>query len=131
VHRAELPGQLLLGEGLPLPVAADYPLVRVTAPNGATVVWGNERPVLWNGAATAGYYQVTLVNRDGGEAVYAVGVNAGNLVESDISRQEWVREKRVSGATSSLGTERQVDLRPWLLILALFFLLMEARLAWR
>jgi hypothetical protein len=78
-----------------------------------------------------GIYEFELTGRDGEAETRWLGVNAGDVSESDLTAGGWLANaetQTVSPAATSGGT---FDLTPWLLGLAVLLLVLEGWLAWR
>ena len=134
-RRPVVPENLLLDRQIPLPALEDYQLLRVTAPGAESVEYRQNWPAAWEDTSIPGTYLIELQDANGELSAHAVGVNAADEEESDLSPKEWSRS--VAGSTSSATSsgsvveERQVNLMPYLLGLVIFLLVIEAALAWR
>ncbi len=124
------PQQLALGSALSLPAAAQVTSLTIQPPEGSPVRFGAERPPAWEGAVRPGLYRVTASDPTGQTDGFIVGVNAGDLSESNITPGRF----QTGGGTDTPGaaeTEQPVSLAAYLVALAGLLLLAEAWLAWR
>lgn len=79
-----------------------------------------------------GTYSLEYTDGLGEVRTYAFGVNAGDGGESDIAPQSWRFEIETDQAELDYGLQMiEVNLGPWLLMLAVGLLLLEAWRAWR
>ena len=127
---ASLPPQTALGEALLLPPAERYPEIRIVDPAGLETILGSARPNAWQDLRTPGIYTIHLQDLEGGETRFALGVNAGDLNESDITPGDWPAGI-VSPPLPVSQIEQPVSLVPWLIGAILLLLLFEAWPAWR
>lgn len=127
-----LPGQIGTGQPLPLPNASLYPTIDLSGAQGETVTFAAERPAAWTTTLEPGLYRLQLTKYDGAVAAVAVGVNAGGSRESAIRRGDWTQDSGIVQAQPASSAQRRViNLMPWLLLIALLLLLVEAWPAWR
>jgi hypothetical protein len=133
VGKVTLPTSLPAGEALPLPPPEGYPRLRILPPTGEAVTLAANRPAVWPDTLEPGIYRLDLTDLDGRVHSVAVGVNAGDAIESAIGPQAWTAGPADGTLTASAPVEtvRTVNLMPWLVGLAVLFLILEARLAWR
>jgi len=140
LHQAPLPIHVQAGEPIRLPARGEFYSMDVTSPAGGSPVdFDTNWPQNWTDTATPGFYQFSMIENDGSATDYFVGVNAGDLEESDLQPQEWLASLAQPGATVSgspaltPGEEeaRRLELTPWLLGLAILGFFLEAYLAWR
>jgi hypothetical protein len=127
---AAFPGQLSLGSPLELPAPGQAASLTVQPPAGEPVRFGAQHPAEWAGATAPGLYRVSLTDPNGLALAYLVGVNAGDLAESDISPGRFATSEGLAAA-GTVETQQPVSLASWLLGLAGLLLLLEAWLAWR
>ena len=128
--RTNLPGQIPIGGSLFLPSGNIYPRISISPPEGNVEVLESDRPLQWSNAKDPGFYDFTLTDVDGGVHLHTVGVNAGNMTESDIRPRDWVSNHIQNNRTQTVETNQDLNLMPWLLGLTILLLLLEARLAW-
>lgn len=131
VSALDIPGQVETGALLPLPDAVSYPHIRLTLPEVEPINLADERPDTWTDTLQPGLYTLDLVAADGQEQVVGVGVNAGNLTESAISRGDWPVDREAPIAPEVVSAQRLLNLMPWLLATAVILLVLEAMVAWR
>jgi hypothetical protein len=125
-----LSGQAVVGAALELPDPEAFPMIQIQPPEGETIVLDSSRAPTWAGAQTVGIYVLTLTDLNGAERLAYLGVNAGDVAESNLLRQaELVRRPDSAGTTRSETVD--VSLQPWLLAAAVVLLMVEAYLAWR
>jgi hypothetical protein len=129
----EYPAALRLGEVVPLWPASQFPQVSIVFPEGEEVELGPDHASTWDGAVQPGSYRVTFTDVDGGETSFALGINAGAFGESNLEPREWTKEAaQLPVQTTGVDSiAQQLDLTPWVLLLALLVLFWEAWLAWR
>lgn len=127
-----LPKNIKSGEKIALPLEDDFPRLMVSKPAGEVVEFTSDRPLDWSDTLEQGVYFFELIDFDGRQNRYAIGVNAGSEVESDIRTQDWISnfDGQIAG-TLRTDADQTVNLMPWLLAIATLLLLMEAWLAWR
>ena len=79
-----------------------------------------------------GLYKLTSTDKYGQPVEAVFGVNQGDLAESDITPRDW-RIGYIEDLKETAGEEQQIDvaLGPWLLAVAVVFLVLEAWRAWR
>lgn len=125
------PGAIRAGEALSFPPAGQYARVQITTPAGQVEKWGSDQPDQYFPAAGPGVYGIETQDENGVVRKTWLGVNAGDLQESDIRpRAEGTDSGQSAQADGGVET-RPVSLSPWLLGAALFLLAVEAWLAWR
>jgi len=127
-----LPGAIKPGETIPLPPASDFPTVLMTTPGGNRLDLSAARADRLFNAADLGIYEIELVDLDGGRKNFSLGVNAGDLEESNIEPQPW--RLRMTFNTPEIRPqvmEIPLNLTPWLLAFATLILILEAWIAWR
>ncbi|MBE0699963.1 MAG: VWA domain-containing protein [Anaerolineaceae bacterium] len=129
--RSPLAAQIHVGEKLNLPEPGSYRSVAVTPPEQAPAVFQREWPLAWEATNTAGTYSLELEGADGIKNSYSIGVNAGSLLESDITPRDWARQASAELSASGQGTSQDLSLAPWILALAILILFWEASVAWR
>lgn len=78
-----------------------------------------------------GFYEVEVIDLKGETTQVQIGVNAGTRQESNPNPQSWVNDWQISQTEEGLTEFNPVDITPWLLTLALLFLFIEVRWAWR
>ncbi len=126
-----LPEQVSTGAALQLPLDENYPVITVIRPDEEEVVLDYERTTDTITALLPGLYRVEMENVNGKWAIYQVGVNAGSLLESELTPQTWTTFLGENSAAEAVPARQAADLTPWLLALACIFLMVEARIAWR
>lgn len=80
----------------------------------------------------AGFYSIEFLDEYGRTNAFSFGVNAGSFAESDISPQDW--RVNYSSEMTEDESERQIvefDLSPFLLVMAVLLMVVEAWRAWR
>lgn len=77
-----------------------------------------------------GFFGIEMEDPTGEKVLLAVGVNAGSELESDVNRPDWIGGITPTGV-AEYSEASAPDLTPWLLGLALLFLFIEVRWAWR
>jgi hypothetical protein len=127
---ADLPPQTAAGAPLLLPPPERYPEIRIIDPAGVETLLGPDRPNAWAGLREPGIYGIRLHDQAGGETRFDLGVNAGNLDESDIAPGDWP-SAIVSPPVPVSQIDQPVSLVPWLLGAIALLLLIEAWAAWR
>jgi Ca-activated chloride channel family protein len=135
VHQTILPQKLPLDHPIPLPEESKYQLLRISNPMSETVEFRGNWPSVWQETSLPGTYMIEMEDKDGESFIHAVGINAADECESDLGPKEWmtnlVKDIKPDVSAQDIKTEQQFDLMPYLLIAVLFFLLLEALLAWR
>ncbi|MFQ5615566.1 MAG: hypothetical protein ACE5GO_03800, partial [Anaerolineales bacterium] len=124
------PDQIQTGDTLPLPAPDQYPAVRILPPGGDPLEYTAARPPAWGDTLDPGLYRIEPVDPDGVTSAFSLGVNAGDLDESDIAPGQFSVDSGQSSGGSAM-TGQPVLLLPYLLALAALLLLLEAWLAWR
>jgi Ca-activated chloride channel family protein len=128
---APFPSSLHTGQDIELPQSDEYQALTIQPPSGDAVTFQTGLPTQWSDTITPGLYHFEYQNRAGKVTLYICGINAGDAYESDLTPQNWIRNlDTMTGPSSTSTGTQQLELRPWLLGLALLFLLWEARLAW-
>ena len=124
------PSQIALGQALALPGVEQAASITIQPPSGDPIRFGTDHPDEWSGAHFPGIYRVTWTDPNGLSQGLLIGVNAGHLVESNITPGQFPAGSRpvAAGAIESL---QPVSLASWLLGLVGLLLLLEAWLAWR
>jgi hypothetical protein len=127
-----LPGAIKTGEVISLPPASEFPTVLMTTPDGTRTDLSSTREDSYFSTTEPGIYEIELVDLDGGRKTFSLGVNAGDLEESNIRPQPWSLGRTSSTlGTQPRGREIPLNLTPWLLGFATLILILEAWIAWR
>ncbi len=127
---ARLPRQVAAGTPIDLPDFDHAAAVRVVLPDLTAVALGTDRSSRAVETGTPGFYDFTFTNLEGRESHISVGVNAGDLAESNILPGDWPAQ--VLSPPSPLTTTQQpVSLVPWILAAVGILLLLEAWVSWR
>ena len=127
-----LPAAIKAGEDLALPEPGKYRALSIKAPKAETATFINTWPDVWSLNQTPGVLEIEFEDTAGIKSSMAVGINAGNPLESDLSVSEPAQPAEASLSGSDVvGKGEMVNLTPWLLGLAMIILFMEAMLAWR
>lgn len=122
-----IPSQLAPGEPLHIPAGASASL---TPPGGDAVALPSPCPCDYPDTRTPGLYRLDLVDAAGTTQTYWIGVNAGDLAESNIAPHQWSPgTDQPSPLPSTL--EEPIPLAPYLLALAIALLFLQAYLAWK
>jgi hypothetical protein len=134
-RNSALPQTIKTGEPLALPPLKAYQALQLLPPDKPVVQWDDQWPAEWDLTQDPGFYRFKMLKFDGDVEEFSTGANAGDLLESDLRTPDWV----VSVQSTAPGgfippneqEKAQIDLRPWLLGIALLLLVLEASLAWR
>jgi len=118
-----------LGGSLPLPDSLAARQVTIQPPAGNPIQFGAERPPSWQPQET-GLFRLTYVGPDGVSAGFLFGVNAGDLLESDITPARFAVPDG-SGSAEEVEVAQPVSLAAWILGLSALVLVFEAWLAWK
>jgi hypothetical protein len=124
------PAALQLGEPIPLPPYDQIPSLQVERPDGEPTEFFAERPDSWVDTTIPGFYRLAWTDLEGLTGEFSVGVNAGDLDESNITPRQYAAEGR-SGVPVPAERAEPVLLAPYLLALAAVLLVLEGWLAWR
>lgn len=143
--QSPLSGSLKTGETIWLPASNEARSWRIFAPGAAPVELEVDGPRQWTQTGEPGIYRFVHYGQDGRPVEFIAGINAGDEIESDLhlrvteialsntapGSDPAQGEQPVTGLNRTDQSRRQIDLLPWLLGVAILFLLLEARLAWR
>lgn len=134
-RNSTLPQTIKTGEPLLLPPSGTYQALQLIPPDGVVAQWDEQLPAEWNLTQDPGFYRVHILEFDGEVKEFSTGANSGDVLESDLRTPEWVKSLRSTapGGFTPPGEQEntQIDLRPWMLGVALLLLALEANLAWR
>lgn len=124
-----LDGSYWFGETLQIPETILSQGAAVKVPSGENYAEiAGEKMVL----GELGEYSLEYTDRLGEVQTYSFGVNAGDSQESNITPQAWRFEIETDQTEQDYGVQMiEVNLGPWLLLLAVGLLLLEAWRAWR
>jgi hypothetical protein len=126
-----LPRQMSTGEAIELPPADKYPVIKITSPDGSDHEFSAERSDLFSQTLEPGLYAVGIIDLDGVEEDYQIGLNAGHRDEADLTPGVWTSEQIAAAGLIELAPAETLDLTPYLLGIAILFLGLEAWRAWR
>jgi hypothetical protein len=129
--RSPFPGLQSTGKPVQLPAADQYVTLNIIPPSGSPVMFSGSWADNWEFTSEPGIYRFELTERSGKQLTHSIGINAGDLVESRLTPQEWSGKYQGTQAALSDSFDEQLDLMPWLLALAVLLLLLEAWLSWR
>jgi hypothetical protein len=126
-----VPVELQLGEEIPLPPSSKYSSLLLNYPQGQSTEFINDWQNTWDTTGVYGEYRLDLQDKDGIETKLFLGVNAGDIRESDISPQDWIQNYTENGVQTEHVTLPILLLTPWLLAFTVVLFLLEAVVAWR
>jgi hypothetical protein len=126
-----IPTALLLGQEIPLPDPAIIQHFSLTKPDGEVQEFSTDWQPSLATVGLPGLYQMEMQDRQGVETKWVVGVNAGELRESDQAPAAWAQEIRMAEPEVEQNSHLGIQLTAWLLGIAIVLLLLEAILAWR
>ncbi len=125
-RQAPLPASLAAGEALPALAAGRFQSARVTPPGGSAYDYSSIA------LHAAGLYSLELVDAMGQHAGLSLGVNAGDLAESNLQTAPAALANIQAGILPGSTTRTNpIPLAPYLLAAACILMLLEAALAWR
>jgi hypothetical protein len=79
-----------------------------------------------------GLHTLEITDLNGQKSIHKFGVNAGEIGESNISPKEWRSLFAAGDEAVDIGLQYiEIDLSPWLLIVVVVMLVLEAWRAWR
>ena len=125
-----LSGRIAVGSALELPDAAVVPRIVIAPPEGRAVELDGNRAPAWAGTSLPGLYLLTMTDLNGAMTEAYIGVNSGDLSESDLNLRADLQPS-VEPAGTSVTEQVDVSLQPWFLAAALVLLFLEGYLAWR
>lgn len=119
------------GEPIVIPNENLYHTLRILPPEGTAIEYQAQWPHTWDQTQNPGEYWMELENKAGKKFNYMIGVNAGDVTESDLRPRQWMKNITVNTKPSQVQTSQETNIAPWLLLLGIILLFMEATLAWR
>jgi Ca-activated chloride channel homolog len=128
-----LPAAVGVGEPVDLPPAHTLPVLTITDPAGGEHNFGGERAPAFTDTFQPGLYLLSGRTVAGQDWQGGFGVNAGSAQESDlrVSAQPALSSLTEANAPLSVEARPPLDLWPWLVLLVLAIMVLEAALAWR
>jgi hypothetical protein len=130
-----LPQGIKTSQPIPLPPAGSYQALQLISPTQSVKEWNGDWPIEWSETQDPGFYRFKMLKHTGEVDDFSTGAMSGDVLESDLRVRDWVSSVDSFNPsllkTGSENEEKSIDLRPWLLIVALLLLIMEASLAWR
>ena len=143
LRKAAIPPFIKIGDPLLLPSNNLIRSLKITVPGESPSEFRTTWPASWDQTTTPGAYQVDLEDQQGNRSTVFVGVNAGDVAESNLSPQADAsqlaqQQSKNTGnqakpqALNPVNSElHEVVLTPWLLGAGLLMLFLEGILAWR
>jgi hypothetical protein len=128
-----LPEAVSPGEPVGLPSAHLVPFLTITAPDGGRHAFTAQRGAQFTDTYAPGLYVLEGQTIGGQDWHAGFGVNAGSALESDlrVSAQPLLRSIADSGGPPPLQSNPPWNLWPWIVLLVLVIMVVEAALAWR
>jgi Ca-activated chloride channel family protein len=125
------PAFIQTGEAIPLPTPTDLHSLKIMLEQTTLVQFNTNWPETWDNTLKPGPYQIQIESNSGRITSHIIGVNAGDIQESDLNPWAKIEGQLSQSSPMPTNVENTLDLFPWILGLAVALLFMEAMLAWR
>lgn len=126
-----IPSHARVGDEMFISPNQKQPVINVIDPKGINISSSQSGEENFLLLEQPGIYQLEITDQHGEIETKLLGVNVTAIEESNLTPGSWTTNLETSSLAQDQDLEQVIDLRPWLLVLVLVLLLLEAYLSWR